>query len=782
MNTPVPCLADDPITDLMRLRLNTVAAFSKQLFGSVGRSLLLVAALLLQVVTSRGEEIPSASSNPEPLAWCILHPSLSPKEVSLTKATAFPIMMDGKVSGNISASPGCVVPVVMIEPQGVTVTFGGSQAMIPVESTDLINRLQASKEWTAVLNGTAGATAVHLSETRVFQPHSNGTQGVAHTVKTPSVLSVTNKPGGGEPAGPTVSLTRSGNNLILSNGILTATIVPGARISSLKYKGLEMAHTIYYSMDGGKNYRTPGGGQYFVKTETPDLVDIGFKNLRKSEPQAVDCEIHYVLKRGASGLYTYAILHHPADYPATGVGEWRLVWKLSNDLLEKIYVDDLRHWQMPSSEDYKTAKPTGIKEITQLTTGPWAGKYDCKYDYSASYHDIGCWGHASDRNKVGGWIILGGYDYFNDGPTKQDLNAASGINHIHFGMNHYNGSSVRLAEGQSWEKVFGPFLLYCNSDPSGGDACWGDAKAQVIAEKGAWPYSWLTNIPAYPVTKERGAVSGRLIIKDSLKPQLNPTNTWVGIFDPSGGKNWQFDSMGYQYWTKADSQGNFIIPAVRPGTYTLYAFSEGVVGEFSRADVSVSAGGTNILGAVQWDVPHKGTSIAWEIGVPDRTAREFRHGKDYFHGYVWQNFQNEFSNPLEYTVGKSDPSKDWNYAQSWYQSGDQRVPWKWRIHFNIPKVPPSGNATLTLAFASAHGGAHVNVFVNDEGKPMGMVTPRIQGGNALLRESIHAKYCVEYFTIPVSSLREGENTITLEQVRTDTQTHVMYDYVNLELP
>jgi rhamnogalacturonan endolyase len=589
-----------------------------------------------------------------------------------------------------------------------------------------------------------------------------------------------NVPGGGSD-GSDVTLTHSGNNVILSNGILSATITPGATISSFKYKGFEMASTMYYSMDGGPDYRLPGGGDSFVKTQTPDLIDIGFKHLRKTEPQALDCEIHYVLQRGASGLYSYAILSHPADYPATSMGEWRMVWKLSNDLLEKIYVDDLRHWQMPSSDDYKTAEPTGIKEIVKITSGVRAGQYDCKYDFSASYYDIGCWGHASDKNKVGGWIVLGGYDFFNDGPTKQDLNAASGINHIHFGMDHYNCSVTKVDAGETWQKIYGPFLLYCNSSEDGADACWADAKAQVDAEKAAWPYKWLTDNPEYPPADARGTVSGHFILKDPLKPGLKLTNAWIGVAQPPPGGNWQFESNHYQYWVRPDAQGNFSIPNIRPGDYTFYAFTDGAVGEYSRQDVAVAAGKTTPLGDVLWNVPHKGKSIAWEIGVPDRTAKEFRHGDDYFHGYVWQNFQNEFSNPLEYTVGKSDWSKDWNYAQSWYQVGDNKVPWKWRIHFNLAKVPP-GVATMTFAIASAHGNAHINVYVNDESKPFGVVTPSIQGGNAMLRESIHAKYCVEYLSIPTSRLVAGANTITLEQSSINTQTHIMYDYLNLELP
>ena len=581
--------------------------------------------------------------------------------------------------------------------------------------------------------------------------------------------------------GPSVTMHESGQGIILSNGILTAAIGKNAVITSLKFKNFEMANTVYYSMDGGTNYRQPGGGQYFVKTKSPDIIDIGFKNARKNEPQALDCEIHYALRRGSSGLYTYAILSHPANYPKTGVGEWRMVWKLSNDLLENIYVDELRHWQMPSSEDYKHAQTTGIKEISKINTGVRAGQFDCKYDFSASYYDIGCWGHASDKHKVGGWIVLGGYDYLNDGPTKQDLNAASGINHIHFGMDHYDGSGTSVKAGEEWQKIYGPFLLYCNHSEQGGDAMWADAKKQVEIEKAAWPYAWLTDNSAYPPANARGSLSGHLVIKDALKPKLGAANAWVGLAQPPAGGGWQFESNHYQYWAKADAAGNFTIPNVRPGIYNFYAFTHGAVGEFSRENLVIKAGANKASQDIVWEVPRKGRTLAWEIGVPDRSAQEFRHGTDYFHGYVWTHFQEEFKNPLEYTVGNSDWSKDWNYAQSWYQAGNTHVPWRWRIHFNLAEVP-HGEATMTFAFAGAHGRAKINVYVNHEDNPFAAVTPSIQGGNALLRESIHSKYCVEYLTIPTSRLKQGANTITLEQVKTDTQTHVMYDYLSLELP
>jgi rhamnogalacturonan endolyase len=582
-----------------------------------------------------------------------------------------------------------------------------------------------------------------------------------------------------------VKLQDDGDKVTLDNGIISAVVVKnGARIASLKFKNNEMlnpARGVYFSMDGGASFRSPDNCVYAVKSKSVDMVDISCKQVWKDQPQAFDIDVHYVLRRGDSGVYAYVILDHPESYPATTYGEWRMVWRTPVENEDWIFVDQKRHWQMPNPEDYKTAEKTTIGEIVKLTQGPRVGQYDCKYDFNASYYDIGCWGHAYEQKNVGAWIALGGYDYFNDGPTKQDLTAASEINHLHFGMNHYNSSSPQIAAGEKWSKIYGPYLLYCNANEGGVEALWKDAKARVEKEKAAWPYAWLTGEPNYPPASERGSVSGRLLLKDPLKPRLSAAGAWVGLAQPDAGGNWQFESKRYQYWTRADAAGRFRIPNVRPGTYTLYAFTSGVVGEYSQPNVTVSAGKSTPVGDLIWDVPRKGTKLAWEIGVPDRTAQEFRHGDDYFHGLVWQNFSKEFSNPLEYTIGKSNPATDWNYAQSRY-GNEPGAPWKWRIHFQLDGAPPTGQATLTLAIASADR-ARLDIYVNDESKPLATVTPSVQGGNALLREGIHAKYCVEQVVIPANTLKSGDNTITLVQSNVRSPGyHVMYDYLSLELP
>ena len=249
-------------------------------------------------------------------------------------------------------------------------------------------------------------------------------------------IAVANDPGGGTNAvGANVTLTAGSSTVTLANGIVTAVIDKAtAKVTSYLFNGTQMLDTsglIYFSMDGGTSYEQPGNGVYSATVNTTDMVDISCKVTwanKTNRVHAFDIDVHYVLRRGDQGLYVYAVLAHPASYPATGVGEWRMVWKLPHSstawTFERVYVDALRNWNWGTYTDFTSADATGIAEVVKLTTGVRAGKYDCKYEYAAEYQQIGCWGHASDSNKKGVWMVLGGYDYLNDGPVHTDLTLA----------------------------------------------------------------------------------------------------------------------------------------------------------------------------------------------------------------------------------------------------------------------------------------------------------------------------------------------------------------------
>ncbi len=584
-----------------------------------------------------------------------------------------------------------------------------------------------------------------------------------------------------------VTLEEKGELAILSNGIITATVdKDSASINSLRFRDTEFIRQerggAYFSMDGGKNFRVPAGCNFRVHHRTPELIDIAMTQSWKSQVQAVDIEIHYVVQTGVSGLHTYAVVRHPAGYPATKFGEWRMVWKLPDDLLDTICVDRLRFRKMPTAADFAQAKRTDIGEIVQLTTGPWAGKFDCKYDYNADYHATPFWGHADSRSGLGAWMVFGSHEWFNDGPTKQDLTSADRIIHVHFGMNHYHSDPTAIAAGEEWSKTFGPFLLYLNHTTGGPAENVQDANRQSREETAAWPYAWMPPSADYPPATARGTAKGTFKITDSAKPALTSNNAWIGLSQPPPGGNWQFESKNYQYWSRVAADGSFTIAHVRPGTYTLSAFADGAFGEFEKTGVEIKAGATTDLSELTWTIPRDRGKLVWEIGTPNRRADEFRHGDDYFQGYLWKNFGKEFSNPLDYHIGRSVPAKDWNYAHSSYPTAPGKVePWKWRVHFDLEQ-PPTVDATLTIGLASADR-ARIQLFMNDGAKPFHTLDPGIQGGNALLREGIHAKYSYYQIAVPARSLRKGQNILTLVQTRTHSPSfHVMYDALSLEVP
>jgi rhamnogalacturonan endolyase len=527
-------------------------------------------------------------------------------------------------------------------------------------------------------------------------------------------------------------------------------------------------------------YDRPKDCVYSIASQTPELVDISCKKIYKpGDMHAWDVDIHYVLKKDVSGLYVYALVSHRADYPDADMNEWRMVWWLGQDggdfLLDRIYVDELRNRQMASLSDEINAERTGIKEIIKYTTGIRKGKYDCKYMYSADLGKLDAYGFAGGRSNLGAWIVLPSHEFFNDGPTKNDLTAAAGIIHIYLNANHCNGSGFHIKKGQNWSKIYGPWLLYFNNKNSP-DECWADAKAQGQKEKQQWPYKWLRT-KEYQADR-RGTVTGKLSVKDKLKPKLNGAGAWVGLALPEKENgNWQFQGKDYQYWTKADKNGAFTIEDVRAGSYTLYAFVDGAVGEYSKDNIVVEADKTTKLGEVVWIVPHKGNKIVWEIGIPDRTAAEFRHGKtDYYESFLFETFSKEFSNPLEYDAAENNRT-DLNYAHNPYR---KKEAWKWRINFELEKAPKNG-AILTIAIAGAHK-AKLEIYVNSESEPSSSFYPENSGGNALVRQAIHAKYALHYVPIDADKLKAGKNTITLMQASTDNLgNHIMYDYINLEL-
>lgn len=668
----------------------------------------------------------------------------------------------------------------------------------PTTSDTKIVDVSGNAVFTTSLTGLLPATSYHV---RAYAANGSGTvygNDVSFTTLAPDPNSVT--------------VIDNGSTVILNNGLVRATIAKtNATVTSLVYNGLEVISggfsggSVYWSWNM-PNYQNPSGCTYTL-TADPQTNNYNYAEVklhmtwdRTASAAAMDVDIYYSLLKDASGLYASAKLSHPASYPALAGGEWRMA-SYPNPMFDWLSVDSLRNRIMPGKYDLdnSVAVAGAPEEVTRLTTGIYANKYECKYDYSADFGVIDVWGWSSTANNVGLWVTAPSKEYYPGGPMKRELTGhATPVLLNMLGGTHYGGGQeTSIAAGEVWEKTYGPFLLYCNKVPAGTTnaniALWNDAKAQALAEQAAWPYTWYTN-PSYIQETGRGTVTGKLVINDAGSPSASAANTWVGLAIPPAGASSATDfqdwSKNYQFWVKTDAAGNFTIPHVLPGTYSLFAFGSGANGQLSLANyATVTAGNATALGNISW-TPARVAPTVWEIGVPDRNATEYRHGTDWWTSNtypdtrwgIFLNYPDEFPDDVNFMIGQSKITNDWNFAHYWDKNVRVASP-AWKVNFNLATAPTSGStASVYVAIADSKSAAlilHVNgTNVTSPSTGISFGT----SGNAMIRKGIHGAFDEVRFDFPASLLKAGANQIsfTIRVTGSETIGDIMYDYVRLE--
>jgi len=644
-----------------------------------------------------------------------------------------------------------------------------------------------------------------------------------------------------------VTLADSPEEWIMDNGIVRATInKEKSRITSLRYKGLELMGP------GGIWEQTPYGKVRTAVTIDPKKIGgAGAEVSIKGVNGKMDMEIRYTLERGASGLYTYAIYSHPPGYPAGGFGESRFINQL-NPRFDWLSVDADRNMAMCSGEDNGEGVVIHAKEQHILSTGIYKNSVEHKYSYCARMYSLPAYGWSSIQDHVGIWFINPSNEYIGGGPTRIDLVCHMGATLLDYWTSgHYaGGAECNIAAGQEWTKVVGPIFMYCNAlqgaetpsqadlatlkategNPtippawkSNADALFQDAIAEAKVIKAKWPFPWVRGVD-YPQKTQRGTVTGQIVLNDpqavsSALPHLNVGLTHPDFHGPdtpfarrSGNGTlvtWEHDANFYQFWTVGAEDGRFTIENIRPGTYTLHAFADNVLGNFAKADITVRAGQPLDLGKLEWKPERYGRQV-WEIGIPDRTGCEFFKG-DGANYWLWGwpvRYPLLFPNDITYTVGRSDYRKDWFFAQvphgentAWLNTeakdpANQRFGWvhvgtpgedmwrtigqgratTWTIKFTMPKAE-RGAAVLRLALAGADGGGGLAVAVN--GKDVGTI--ETIATNALRYNTAMGVWRQYTQSFDASLLKAGENEMTLTVPAGDLTTGVVYDYLRLEL-
>jgi len=580
-----------------------------------------------------------------------------------------------------------------------------------------------------------------------------------------------------------VSVTENATSFTLSNGIVTVRILKNnGDIRSLQYKGTEILTDQSGHAGGYWSHDTTGGKAIETKV-TIDPVRNGGERAEVSVkgisggikmghgPGAAadgdfpaDIDIRYTLGRGDSGVYTYCIFDHRPEYPAATMTEARYAAKLA-DFFDWMSIDAHRNKYYP-------------EEIPG----------EDKYVYTALQSENRAYGFSSTTRKIGFFLINPSVEYLSGGPTKPEFLDHRDTTRVqapvvlnYWRSSHYGGANVTVAAGEQWTKVIGPFLLYINEGP-GPMAMWREARTRADVEAAKWPYGWV-DAGNYTKPAERSTVKGRLTLKDSVTKKF-PGKIMVGLAQ----RAWQTDAKNYQFWARSDNaDGTFAIPKVSPGSYTLYAFADGVLGEFSKANITVGSAKTVDLGELAWEPVRRGRQV-WEIGVANRTGAEFVAGDRFFEPDITLQYPKLFPGDVTYTIGESQHAKDWFYAHVPHNtdptakvepfrgvvSNGRATPYAIRFRMD---AAPRGTAVLRLAICGT-GTRALEVSVN------GNATGQVQlgpGDGVITRHQVQGLWYERQFEFDASKLKAGENTLTLTVPAGPVNNGVVYDYLRLEL-
>jgi len=548
--------------------------------------------------------------------------------------------------------------------------------------------------------------------------------------------------------------------------------------------------------------------------------------------------------RGSPGFYTTAMVTHRSSDGNMHIELRPNIY--AGSTFNWMSVDAARNRLMEVSGGASIAVQGAPKECYLWTNGIYAGQYEDKYKYSATYGKQRAWGWSSvgtGGKNIGLWDISASMEYYPGGPMMRELMEHIGTTMLNVFTGNYYGMSTDggLQSGETWSHTYGPYFYYCNAvtntligTNAPAQALYADALAQAAAEQTAWPYGWFANTNYVPATN-RGAVSGKIVISDAGNPNASAANLWVGLVQqPSTAWDSVYDFQQwmkpYEFWTQTDANGNFSVPAVIAGTnYTLYAFGPGADGTFmsqnqtggsppilcnvpaSPFSVTVPANGTNNLGTITWTPTRVGATV-FEIGYPDRSAAKFRHGDDYWVGDIgpsasapspiwskWLEYPLDFPNGVNYVVGQSRWTTDWNFCQPVVtdSQGNYNTSAS-TITFNLPSAPANGaTASLYVGLSSDYYAAII-VSVNgvnatslsglsanpNSSVPSSGYYTAYSGSDTTIREGNNGAFTDERLTFSASALHAGQNTVTItfRQIAASYfANHFMFDYIRLEL-
>ncbi len=585
-----------------------------------------------------------------------------------------------------------------------------------------------------------------------------------------------------------VSVKQTEQRVLLSNGLIslqieksTGHVVNLERVGHRDLLAANRRLVMYFDANGHgskmprKGYWGMGAAKCSVLRQSPGLVEVACTEAPTDE-FPFQTAVHYILRKGQRCFYTYVSLRHSAHASEGVIGQCRYVIKVRPSMFSSYFVT------RTEQGTYMNVPSQMLKEVTNATYQFPDGSVRTKYNNSAYEDNLHVYGVTGATQGL--WMITPSSEAVNGGPTKQDLTVhqdATIVLRMLQSGHFLDGSLTSIRARGNWAKVYGPYCIYLNSGASP-QIMWHDARRQARKQVQQWPYSWMRS---RLFATQRGSVTG-VLYHSNGEPAVG---AHVVLAAPK--PDWQVQSMGYIFSGTTNDLGRFTLDKVIPGEYSLYAYQSGTASQYVRNGVLVTANRVTHLPRAVWLPLAHGTRI-WQIGVPDRSAGEFRHGRDRRQFGLWNLYPIDFPHDVNYVVGKSTASHDWNYCQVVAQRVDGS--WHrpvWSIQFSLSHKQ-AGTALLVLGIAGASQAHGLQVDLN--GQQL-VEVPLPHSDPCIYRDGvIGGMYRLKLIRFDAGLLKNGDNAITLRLAlpKMAPTTYkplamprggVMYDFVRLmDLP
>ncbi|USP81226.1 polysaccharide lyase family 4 protein [Curvularia clavata] len=578
---------------------------------------------------------------------------------------------------------------------------------------------------------------------------------------------------------------------------------------------------------------TPGRGknvqyQLFNGTDSTGTPYGGISMGETYAPTGQRLEQYWFLREGETGLHTFSrVVYNNKTTPfLRNLQEFRTLFRPNHDpplfthfitndkfsaprpdLDGQITVQDAT-WQLANDED------PYVKGV---------GDYFTKYTFQDTWRDHLAHGMyadgtgSSNGSTYGAWLVHNNVETYFNGPVHSDL-VVDGIVYNYMVSNHHGDQTPNITDG--FDRTFGPQYFHFNA---GGSLEELRKDAEQYGQRPEWNAEFYDSIskhvPNLVPTSGRGTFKAKVALPKGAK---NP----IAILTENG-RNFQdnvFDTKAYQYWENVSPNGDVTIPRVKAGKYRLTIYADGIFGDYTQDDVSVTASKTTSL-AVKW-VPESAGKELFRIGVPDKSSGEFRHGytpspthplltEEYRLYWAAYDFITEFPQGVSFKVGRDDIASALNYVH-WAVFGGKAnskrpvpVPdhqYNWTILFDAKREELQGKkkATFTVQLAGAKTAAgNTDVYnasepysnlpytVNVNGKDLEpWVIPYYQSSSCAVRSAVICYSLAHKFEFSAEMLKQGENKFVLslpyngtnyESALLPESVYVQYDALRLEV-